>query len=293
MDKESDRRSFECRIETARELVEAKLTTVLMNRLSIRDGIVAELRSELDRLTQSLAAAMAERDGLAVRVDELHCVKADCQTLIEDLRLQLAQRIESSVLDGLVTQLEESQRGNNESRALIKELVATNRGLSTAADRAETAEHMAQVLVREGEGLRMQNDALRKQVECTTAESAALKERLIILEGGAESESGVAIFGYEVQLIREREGHCEVRRRLEGERDELTAQNLELSARIGELDERCSETTLELDKVTSTARRSSSHVDALGVEINQLKKEKETLIGSMDTLKSDHIVQHC
>ena len=52
--------------------------------------------------------------------------------------------------------------------------------------------------------------------------------------------------------------------------------------------ERCSESAAKLDEVTSVARRHTSHFEALGAEVQQLRQENEGLCRLMKTLECDH-----
>ncbi|KAL3787883.1 hypothetical protein ACHAW5_001374 [Stephanodiscus triporus] len=257
---------------------------------------VETLRNDITRLNAAndanswaLKEAISEKEDAEYRLLELTRQIADDKAAHEE-SIEAKERIETELLserekladsiatlvrerDGLVTQLEESQRGRSEDCALIEDLQSrlteSKEELSEIAQRVQSAN--------------AKTVSLSKERDVLLAENLALKN---------DSEAGIVIFEADVQLTRERE---EALARLEGERNELATQNEEMSKRIDELvravdvsNERSTESASNLDKVTSVARRHASHIEALVAEVQRLKLENEKLCRSMETLECHH-----
>ena len=240
-----------------------------------------------EKLVDSVATLVGERDGLIVQVEELQRGGIECCSLIEDLHSQLASS--RSELSDIARRLEYAEA---EARAFTKErddLFAENsafREQSETHHRNETnyravIEDLQSRLVASNEVLSMFSQRIMS-VDANTR--SLLKESDLLAENCTLRESVDIHQSLDTDM------------RLKNEReiwdvyvDELVTQNEETSKRIDELvravdrgNEKCSESAAALDEIKS-ATRGHSHVKALGADVQELKPEEyEILCQSTD-----------
>ena len=229
-----------------------------------REAEVFELRREMERGMER-SDLCAENSALQRKIETFQSdilqMSAANEADLRSLQKATSDKEDAEyLLSELTKQVSDDKLAHEEFREATGEQLSAKERIETELrnEREKLTESIA-ILVRERDGLVMQLEELRRggsedgaAIEDLQSRSATSKKELSQSLESAGAEKG--------SLLKEKDN----------------------------LLEKCSESAAKLEEVTSAARLHTSHIEALGDEVQQLRKENEGLCRLMKTLECDH-----